>query len=96
MISKFFIERPVLANVLAILMVLIGAVALYGATALVGAQAHDQPGQPGAGAAYVFTRSGAAWTQASELSAADAATGLRGGGGRRRCPRTPRCRTGRG
>jgi hydrophobic/amphiphilic exporter-1 (mainly G- bacteria), HAE1 family len=30
MISKFFIERPVLANVIAILMVLIGAVALYG------------------------------------------------------------------
>src|SRR6185437_14192196 len=30
MMSKFFIERPVLANVLAILMVLIGAVALYG------------------------------------------------------------------
>jgi HAE1 family hydrophobic/amphiphilic exporter-1 len=29
MISKFFIERPVLANVLAILMVLIGGVALY-------------------------------------------------------------------
>ena len=29
MISKFFIERPVLANVIAILMVLIGAVALY-------------------------------------------------------------------
>jgi hydrophobic/amphiphilic exporter-1 (mainly G- bacteria), HAE1 family len=29
MLSKFFIERPVLANVLAILMVLIGAVALY-------------------------------------------------------------------
>ena len=29
MMSKFFIERPVLANVLAILMVLIGAVALY-------------------------------------------------------------------
>lgn len=28
MISKFFIERPVLANVIAILMVLIGAVAL--------------------------------------------------------------------
>ena len=28
MISKFFIERPVLANVLAILMILIGAVAL--------------------------------------------------------------------
>ena len=30
MISKFFIERPVLANVLAILMILVGAVALYG------------------------------------------------------------------
>jgi HAE1 family hydrophobic/amphiphilic exporter-1 len=30
MISKFFIERPVLANVIAILMVLIGAVALLG------------------------------------------------------------------
>jgi HAE1 family hydrophobic/amphiphilic exporter-1 len=29
MISRFFIERPVLANVLAILMVLIGAVAVY-------------------------------------------------------------------
>ena len=29
MIAKFFIERPVLANVLAILMVVIGAVALY-------------------------------------------------------------------
>ena len=28
MISKFFIERPVLANVLAILMVVIGAVCL--------------------------------------------------------------------
>src|SRR6516162_7836748 len=30
MISKFFIERPVLANVIAILMMVIGAVALYG------------------------------------------------------------------
>ena len=29
MISKFFIERPVLANVLAIVIVLIGCVALY-------------------------------------------------------------------
>ena len=29
MISKFFIERPVLANVIAVLMVLIGGVALY-------------------------------------------------------------------
>src|SRR5437660_2874818 len=30
MLSKFFIERPVLANVIAILMVVIGAVALFG------------------------------------------------------------------
>ena len=29
MISKFFIERPVLSNVIAILMMLIGAVALF-------------------------------------------------------------------
>src|SRR5437764_3260620 len=29
MISKFFIERPVLSNVIAILMILIGAVALF-------------------------------------------------------------------
>ncbi len=29
MISKFFIERPVLANVMAIVIVLIGAVALF-------------------------------------------------------------------
>ena len=29
MISKFFIERPVLANVLAILMVVIGGVCLF-------------------------------------------------------------------
>ena len=30
MISKFFIDRPVLANVIAVLMILFGAVALYG------------------------------------------------------------------
>ena len=30
MLSKFFIERPVLANVVAILMIVVGAVALYG------------------------------------------------------------------
>ena len=29
MISKFFIERPVLANVIAVLMILIGGVALF-------------------------------------------------------------------
>src|SRR3974390_3800621 len=30
MISKFFIDRPVLANVLAVLMIVVGAVALFG------------------------------------------------------------------
>ena len=30
MISKFFIERPVLANVIAFITVLVGAVALFG------------------------------------------------------------------
>ena len=29
MISKFFIERPVLSNVIAILMIVLGAVSLY-------------------------------------------------------------------
>ena len=30
MISKFFIDRPVLANVLALLMIVVGTVALFG------------------------------------------------------------------
>jgi len=30
MIAKFFIERPVLANVIALLMLLLGAVAIFG------------------------------------------------------------------
>jgi HAE1 family hydrophobic/amphiphilic exporter-1 len=30
MLSKFFIERPVLANVIALLMVLIGVVCIFG------------------------------------------------------------------
>ena len=30
MIAKFFIERPVLANVIAVLMIVIGVVALFG------------------------------------------------------------------
>ena len=40
-----------------------------GNTALVGA--HDK--NSGQGAAYVFTRSGATWTQQQELTASDAA-----------------------
>jgi drug/metabolite transporter (DMT)-like permease len=45
MISRFFIERPVLANVLAIVMVLIGAVAL-----LLDRQRDGVDDGPGAGA----------------------------------------------
>jgi hypothetical protein len=47
------------------------SVALSGSTAMVGATS----GNSGAGAAYVFVRSGTAWTQQAELTAADAAPG---------------------
>ena len=47
------------------------AVALSGDTALVGAPNHDTTVGAAAGAAYVFTRSGAAWTQEAEPIAAD-------------------------
>ena len=43
------------------------SVALHGDVALVGSPAHDVSGAPGAGAAYVFARSGAVWTQQEEL-----------------------------
>jgi hypothetical protein len=49
------------------------AVALSGDTALVGALNHDSGGVENAGAAYVFTRSGASWTQQATLTAADGA-----------------------
>lgn len=48
--------------------------ALDGDTAAVGSGSVDLPGAPEAGAVYVFTRSGAAWTQQAKLVAADAAT----------------------
>ena len=51
------------------------AVALSGETALVGAPYRDTAGQADAGAAYVFTRSGGAWTPQQMLSAGDGAAG---------------------
>jgi hypothetical protein len=49
------------------------SVALAGDTAIVGANGVDLPGQEGAGAAYVFVRSGNSWTQQAKLIASDAA-----------------------
>ena len=49
------------------------AVALSGDTALVGAENRSVGGAPGAGAAYVFGRSGASWTWQAEITAPDAA-----------------------
>ncbi|HEX3482877.1 MAG TPA: hypothetical protein VHT91_48040 [Kofleriaceae bacterium] len=48
------------------------SVALAGDTALVGANRNDERGTD-AGAAYVFARSGASWTQQTKLTAADGA-----------------------
>jgi hypothetical protein len=47
-----------------------------GNVALVGAPEKDAPGLPGEGAAYVFKRSGAAWSQRSKLVAGDADGGF--------------------
>ncbi|MCZ6739421.1 MAG: PKD domain-containing protein [Actinobacteria bacterium] len=47
------------------------SVAISGDTALVGAENDDDAG-PQSGSAYVFTRSGATWTQQAKLTAADA------------------------
>ncbi|MGE0127865.1 MAG: putative Ig domain-containing protein [Blastocatellales bacterium] len=50
------------------------AVALDGQTALIGAhQSQIRPSASRTGAAYVFTRNGAAWTQQARLSASDSA-----------------------
>ncbi|WP_282416490.1 hypothetical protein [Polyangium sp. 15x6] len=49
------------------------SVALSGDTALVGAYGDDDKGS-GAGAAYVFVRSGATWTQQTKLLASDGAS----------------------
>ncbi|MBY0114337.1 MAG: hypothetical protein K2Y21_16105 [Phycisphaerales bacterium] len=51
------------------------AVALSGDTALVGARADDVNGKIDQGSAYVFVRSGTAWTQQAQLTAADGAAG---------------------
>ena len=51
------------------------SVALDGDTVLVGAPDHDHSGKNGAGSAYVFVRSGEAWTQQAMLTASDAASG---------------------
>ncbi len=50
------------------------SVALSGDTALVGARQKSVYGWKFAGAAYVFLRSGSAWTQQQKLTASDAAT----------------------
>lgn len=51
------------------------SVAIDGSIVVVGASGADRPGAAGAGAAYVFSRSGAAWTQEAQLTASDAAAG---------------------
>jgi hypothetical protein len=48
-------------------------VAISGDTAVVGAYLHDIDGNQQQGAAYVFTRSGATWTQQQKLTASDGA-----------------------
>ena len=73
--------------------------ALSGDTALVGASGKSVGGRPDAGAAYVFTGSGASWSQQAEMSDPDAlptdefgcAVALVGGhGAGRRCGRDRR------
>jgi hypothetical protein len=49
------------------------SVALSGETALVGAYDDDGAGGAGQGSAYVYTRSGSAWSQQDQLTADDAA-----------------------
>ena len=51
-----------------------GNVALSGETAVVGAIGHDENGN-GAGAAYVFTRTGITWSQQAKLLTTDGAEG---------------------
>ena len=55
------------------------SVALAGATALVGAAGHDTAMKAEAGAAYIFTRSGAAWTQQAQPIADNGTVGDRFG-----------------
>jgi hypothetical protein len=58
------------------------SVAIEGTTALVGAYGDPQKGK-GAGAAYVFTQSGATWKQQAKLVAMDLASRSRSRGARR-------------
>jgi hypothetical protein len=51
------------------------AVSLDGDSALVGAAGAEVGGNPGQGAAYVFTRDGSTWSQQQKLVAADGAEG---------------------
>ena len=51
------------------------SVALSGDTAVIGAPLNNPASVTDAGAAYVFTRTGAAWTERIKLTAADAAEG---------------------
>ncbi len=55
------------------------AVAISGDTVVVGAPTKTIGGNSGQGAAYVFFRSGSAWTQQAELTASDGAAGDRFG-----------------
>ena len=55
------------------------SVALAGDKAVVGARWKTVGGYPGAGAAYIYTRTGATWPQQAELSDPDAATNDRFG-----------------
>ena len=65
------------------------SVAVDGDTAVVGAYWDDDDGS-GSGSAYVFTRSGATWTQQAKLTALDGAADSRFG----RCRRRHRCHWG--
>jgi hypothetical protein len=56
-----------------------GSVALTSDTALVGAERADTAGGANAGSAYVFVRSGTAWSQQAKLTAADGAASDRFG-----------------
>lgn len=51
------------------------SVAISGSTVLVGANSDDNAAGTGAGAAYVFTRSGSTWTEKAKLVAGDATAG---------------------
>ncbi|MBS0196469.1 MAG: hypothetical protein JSR77_06905 [Planctomycetes bacterium] len=51
------------------------SVGVSGDFAIVGARGDDSPGAADAGAAYIFARSGLAWTQVTKLTASDRAAG---------------------